>query len=89
MTQRTMKSQKRKSEGKSVATHHKALPGLGTESTINPKTGRVWSLTDPEVRGRVKSLEAELRDPGKAEEFLKRSGFLTAKTGKLTKRYGG
>lgn len=89
MTQRTMKRQKPAKEGKVMATTHRVNPSLAKESPINPKTGRVWSLVDPEVQGGVDALKAELRDPVKAEAFLKKAGFLSAKTGKLTKRYGG
>lgn len=72
-----------------MAVAHKVTRSLTTESPINPKTGRVWSLVDPEVQEGVEALKAELRDPAKAEAFLKKAGFLTAKTGKLTRRYGG
>ena len=55
---------------------------------INPRTGTAWRLTDPEVAPKVDSLQATLRDPVKALEYLKRNGFVTP-SGRTPKKYGG
>lgn len=68
---------------------HDVNKSLTKETLINPKTGRPWSLIDPEVREGLHALQAELRDPSRAQAFLQEAGFLTLKSGKLTKRYGG
>lgn len=58
------------------------------DSAVNPRTGTVWKLTDAEVSGGVDALQAKLRDPKKALQYLKAKGFLTA-GGKLPRKYGG
>ena len=66
-----------------------AQPQLLRESpVINPRTGRVWRLTDVEVEPQVNALQASLQDPQKALAYLKANGFVTAK-GKTPKKYGG
>lgn len=67
---------------------HKANPALAVQSTINPQTGRVWSLVDPEMHDRVDAAKARLSDPSAAREFLRDAGIITPK-GRLTRRYGG
>lgn len=59
------------------------------ETAVNPKTGRLWRLTDPEVSAKVKAVQRELtKDQASAVKFLQDNGFLTP-GGKLTRRYGG
>lgn len=61
----------------------------GWRGWINPRTGRPWRLTDPEIKA---ELDAELKKwtktPELARQYLIKHGFLT-KTGKLPKKYGG
>lgn len=61
---------------------------LRDSPVINPKTGRVWRLTDPDVEPIVDALQASLLDPARALAFLKSKGFVT-RTGKTPKKYGG
>lgn len=62
---------------------------LVKESPINPRTGRVWTLVDDEVRDGVDaSKKRVLKDSASAVKFLKSGGFLDSK-GKLSKKYGG
>lgn len=67
---------------------HSADASLGVEPSINPKTGRVWSLADPEVEKRVTQVRNKLQNPEKAAEFLKSAGILNSR-GRLAKGYGG
>lgn len=72
-----------------MAKIHKAQGGLFMDTAVNPRTGRVWTLADAELKGRVDALQQSVtRSAGDAEKFLKKSGLLTA-GGKLTKKYGG
>lgn len=66
----------------------KAQKRPATGALVNPKTGAAWRLTDPEVVAGVDSLQASLRDPKKALEYLKKHGFVTP-TGRIPRKYGG
>lgn len=58
------------------------------DPVINPKTGRVWRLTDAEVEPKVDALQASFDDKQKALDFLKKHKLVTP-SGKLPKKYGG
>jgi hypothetical protein len=71
-----------------VSNEHKATTSALRDG-INPKTGRPWTLADPDVKRELAAeLEAMRRNPEKARQFLKDIGIHTA-TGRLAKRYGG
>lgn len=56
---------------------------------INPSTGQLWRLSDPEIKIELKAeLAAMKADPQKALQLLQDMGLLTA-TGRLPRRYGG
>jgi hypothetical protein len=58
---------------------------LKESPVINPRTGRMWLLTDDEVQPGIDALQA---DPQKAVEFLKKHKLLTP-SGRVPKKYGG
>lgn len=77
----------RKVVGKFVT--RQASTGVFTETNVNPKTGRGWTLADPEIKAQTSAELAAMRaDPSKAKAFLHDIGLLTA-TGKLARKYGG
>ncbi len=55
---------------------------------VNPRTGKLWRLNDPEVQPRVDKLLGTVKNQADALEYLKQNGFLTP-TGRLQKKYGG
>jgi hypothetical protein len=61
---------------------------LRDSPVINPRTGRVWQLTDAEVEPGVDALQASFGDKQKALEFLRKHKLVTP-TGKLPRKYGG
>lgn len=62
---------------------------LQDSPVINPRTGRLWRLTDDEIQPQVDALRASLvADPAKALEFLKRHKLVTP-SGKVPRKYGG
>lgn len=69
-------------------TTHKAEPAL-VRDPINPKTGRAWTLADPEISAELdRDLQDMKRHPEKAKRLLQEVGILNKK-GKLARRYGG
>jgi hypothetical protein len=71
-----------------LARVHPDNPGLLREA-INPRTGDLWRLTDPEV---AKDIEADInemrKNPELATKFLQEVGILT-KGGRLSRTFGG
>jgi hypothetical protein len=62
---------------------------LVKESPINPKTGRVWTLADAELKTGVDATQKRLlKDRDSALRYLRDAGFITP-TGRLSKKYGG
>ena len=62
---------------------------LVQDSPVNPRTGRVWTLVDDEVKSSVDATKKRvLKSPVAALKFLKSEGFVDSK-GKLSKKYGG
>ena len=65
------------------------LKPLAMRDGINPKTGRRWTLADPQVKAELDSeIEAMKKDPSKALSFLREVGILTP-SNKLSSKYGG
>jgi len=62
-------------------------PSVPPTTRINPKTGRAWTLADPEIKTQLRQ-ESKAMSPAKAREFLEDVGVITA-TGKIARRYGG
>ncbi|MEO8057273.1 MAG: hypothetical protein ABI671_03030 [Burkholderiales bacterium] len=72
-----------------MATTSEAAGRLLQESPVNPRTGRVWTLVDEEVRAGVDASKKQmLKTPASALKFLKAEGFVNS-DGKLAKKYGG
>lgn len=89
--QNPSRTKKTKTKGKTMseARVKPAHPALSAQASINPRTGRVWSLADQEYSVWLDGLKAEVTaDPKKAKQFLVDVGYLTIK-GKVTKRYSG
>jgi hypothetical protein len=62
---------------------------LKESPVINPRTGRMWLLSDDEIKPGVDALKASLAaDPKKALEFLKKYKLVTP-SGKVPRKYGG
>jgi hypothetical protein len=58
-------------------------------SPINPRTGKVWSLNDAELKAGLAATQRNLlKTRESALQFLKDAGFVTAK-GRLARKYGG
>ena len=73
---------------RALATTHPAVPPQERDG-INPKTGRRWSLADPQVKPElVAELKAMKENQTLAVEFLQDVGILTP-SGRLSSKYGG
>jgi hypothetical protein len=55
---------------------------------MNPRTGKPWRLTDPEVAPRIAALQASLQDPAKALAYLVAHGYVMP-DGRTPPEYGG